>query len=194
MHTYIYGTNFIAKFLWEGGFLKDGPRNPPHPPPPWAPKGVRVHWSLICLKCLPSWNLSKSYLCWFMSYRPICIIVPALGWFHICSFFYDRYEMNEALKKKKKKKKTCNSRIVLAWNFPPKCNKIVLVVWYLVVCVLWGKNEMNNNFAIQYCIIGVYLFQNSVFSFVWLFLYPVLMPVEDGGIHFLNVIGKGQLK
>ena len=34
---YIYGANFIAKFRWEGGFLKGGSMEPP-----WAPTGVKV--------------------------------------------------------------------------------------------------------------------------------------------------------
>ena len=40
---YIYGANFIAKSLWESGFLKGGSMEPP-----WAPTGVKVPWSLKC--------------------------------------------------------------------------------------------------------------------------------------------------
>ena len=39
---YIYGTNFIAKFRWESGFLKGGSMEPP-----WALTGVKVPWSLL---------------------------------------------------------------------------------------------------------------------------------------------------
>ena len=38
---YIYGVNFIAKFLWKSGFLWGF-----HGTPPWAPTGVKVPWSL----------------------------------------------------------------------------------------------------------------------------------------------------
>ena len=40
---YIYGANFIAKFLWESFFLRGVPWNPP-----WALTGVKVPWSLKC--------------------------------------------------------------------------------------------------------------------------------------------------
>ena len=36
-----YGANFIAKFRWDSGFLRD-------PSPTWAPTEVKVPWSLNC--------------------------------------------------------------------------------------------------------------------------------------------------
>ena len=39
--AYLYGANFIAKFLWESGFLRGVPWNPP-----WVPTEVKVPWSL----------------------------------------------------------------------------------------------------------------------------------------------------
>ena len=40
---YVHGANFIAKFWWESGFLREVPWNPP-----WAQTGVKVPWSLKC--------------------------------------------------------------------------------------------------------------------------------------------------
>ena len=42
--AYIYGANFVAKFRWESGFLKGVSMDPP----PWAPTGVKVPWTLKC--------------------------------------------------------------------------------------------------------------------------------------------------
>ena len=48
-NPYIYGTNFIAKFRWESGFIRGF-----HETPLWAPTGVKVTWSpevlALCLK------------------------------------------------------------------------------------------------------------------------------------------------
>ena len=43
---YIYGVNFIAKFGWESAWFSTvGSLGPP---PPSAPTGVKVPWSLKC--------------------------------------------------------------------------------------------------------------------------------------------------
>ena len=62
---YIYGANFIAKFPWQKWFSTVGSLGPP---PPWAPTGIKVPWSLKCYsRCLIHVYCYSTRVIWWYS-------------------------------------------------------------------------------------------------------------------------------